>query len=706
MTSYPSAYRPIRRLTLVLAVLVGAVYFAVARYWGDGGHAAPPQADSLLFLQYARAWGDGRPYQFQPGDPPSTGSTSHLYPALLGLLYAAGARGDALSTAALLLNAVLFVLYVGLVWSAARRLAVSAAPLAALLTVTSGQTAYTFFSQSEMGLFMVVSLGALAAALSRRRAVSAGLLFAAPWCRPEGALLAAGFAAAGVLAMLQCGMSGGRRGGGGRRSGLLVAGCFGLAGAALVAAFNHRLTGNWGFHSTAGKGYFAMYPPGEVLRAWGRDLAALVRDVVLGLGQNGRPFYTVPVLGAALGLAGLIGRRRVSARLLPVEAAWWGAGLGAVVLVAVSGWAGLQFDRYLAWLLPVWLIYIASGVRVIGRRVWGAAAGRGIERALGVGLVCWQVVGAVWFAAAYSRNCMETMETVRFVQKAGRTVLPPGARVGMRAMSGFSYYLPDQRVMNVSGVTSPRFAHAAYNAAAFAGVLRKTPAADRPTHWLLLPADAAAMPFRPFMGRQIMAQTPVYGIAWTLAVYEASWEKLDAGREPLAPEALRAVRGLSPADVLDVADPADEARAAYRQTPRVSGSRTYPAMGEGEIGGVRLADGGRLVMGAETFRVRAIPGRRVVAVLRTARRAEAAVLVPGEGIVYQDVEFATPLALNLEVNGRPAGTASIDFPRRPDGSRAEWTETLITIPADLIMGEDIELTVGGDHFSFGWWFYQ
>ena len=158
-------------LILCAGFFVCVLFSTIGRYYGPGGQVAPPQHDSLMYQQYARSMAQGHPFRYNPGDPPSTGSTSYLYPPLLALLYLAGAHGDALPTAGFVLASVFYLIFLLLFWKACRLIAPDAAPLAAWLCVLSGHTAVAALGQSDMGLFMVLSTGAVVAVLAGRPVV-------------------------------------------------------------------------------------------------------------------------------------------------------------------------------------------------------------------------------------------------------------------------------------------------------------------------------------------------------------------------------------------------------------------------------------------------------------------------------------------------------------------------------------------------------
>ena len=49
-----------------------------------------PLDDTYIHFQYARQWAAGEPLRYFPGDPPSSGGTSLLYPILLAAGYRLG----------------------------------------------------------------------------------------------------------------------------------------------------------------------------------------------------------------------------------------------------------------------------------------------------------------------------------------------------------------------------------------------------------------------------------------------------------------------------------------------------------------------------------------------------------------------------------------------------------------------------------------
>src|SRR5437867_12671039 len=72
------------RLALPLLVLAVVVAFLFAMLASTGGRFVPQVVDLYVVCQYARAMAEGHPFRYNPGESPSTGSTSLLYTAWLG----------------------------------------------------------------------------------------------------------------------------------------------------------------------------------------------------------------------------------------------------------------------------------------------------------------------------------------------------------------------------------------------------------------------------------------------------------------------------------------------------------------------------------------------------------------------------------------------------------------------------------------------
>src|SRR4051812_49957427 len=94
---------PFLPLVLVTGLLARS---SIAAVLAKLGHPGAALEDAYIHFQYARAIAEGHPLRFQAGEPISTGATSFLWPALLALPYAIGARGESILWVAWLLSFV------------------------------------------------------------------------------------------------------------------------------------------------------------------------------------------------------------------------------------------------------------------------------------------------------------------------------------------------------------------------------------------------------------------------------------------------------------------------------------------------------------------------------------------------------------------------------------------------------------------------
>ena len=674
-------------LGMSVTVLVLAFFLFFAASASPKGPAMPPQPDTLIFLQYARAIAEGHPYCYIPGDAPTTASTSHLYPFLLAVPYALGAHGEALYVFSLLFNIVFLLMIVALVWVIARRLTPETAGYAVFLTALSGPLTYTVLQQSDIGIFTVLMLAYFAALLYERHKTAALFLMLTVWCRPEGFVVAAATLGYGVVACWQP-----------QRRRMAMLGLWGCANVAGVLLLNKLLTGAFLFQSLSGKGYFAQFPFVGAVNRTILDGGALTADFLLGLGRPDRLLYTLPLVGGLLVLAGLIGRLiRTEDRTTTADGCWTLGALGALGMIASGGWQGFNHDRHIAWLFPFFAIYTAAGIQLIKR----ALPHRPVWHLAGLIVLLYQAATLPFFAIENAKILQGTASRMEVISEA-QQMLPPEKSIIVSAFGGACYLMPGRHFVCVGGYGSPQLVAWRDNRTNIE-ILRRHPEL-RGDYWLIERRDIADIQLCSFfVGRQVIAEKTCFPSVNVMALYEADWSSLAAPRTPLATNAVAAVQGWRQVDELDVGYVADEKSHAYETFTRLPNLRLPVFAVMRNIGDYKITEAARLVLGADTFRIHAAPGRDLRIVMRTSAN------LTGNTVTWFDIpcdstdaKFGPDFRLHVDVDGMDAGTNTVTI----STNETVWSEVVLDVPGAAICRPDPEITISGDHIAAYYWFYQ
>jgi hypothetical protein len=644
---------------LILGLAVGLLFVGLLLA-STNGHFVPPVVDLYVVCQYAKAMAEGHAFHYNAGEAASTGATSLLHTTILALGHASGARGEGLVAFAVVLGLLFFLTTIGLVRRIGNALGgPETGALAGALVALNGPVAWGFMYGSDIALFML--LGAL-------------LLRGARTARER------------VVALLPA-----------------------IAGGA-VLAIQRVMTGSWLGTSVADKSLFANYGFADSLGLSAQYAVDVLRGLLLGFysseaslgfSRGFAPFYFPPLSLLLLMLCAARaqgpGQRAVRAWLAIVAIVW--------AMVIPNVFMGVHFNRYLMWAFPGLLGLTAAGIHLLARFVAQGDAGfeRSLFRSIAAVALGLGALSTVRFAALYADAAGEVwrrdVATAAWIAKN----LPPG--IAMANIATSVEYLTGHRNLNLHGVTSPSFfgnRTAEREAGTFESIGR-LPEAERPPYLISSVATQEGSPFL----RKLAPGPPLFqstSLSDELQVLRLDYELVGRNARLFSAVALRVVSGLKEVDRLNVCDSQDEEAHGYRYSSQLGNVAlhgtvridSYPS-GPSEADTKAVADAGRMILGYESFRVKASPGRDLVLVMRTAGSAQVAVRrAAGSGMFELEVPEAGIL---VTADGLPAGRMGF----RPEPG---WNEAVFRIPARLVAGGETTLVLQGRYTSFFYWFFQ
>jgi hypothetical protein len=701
----PAAERGLARsATSVLGLLAAAVTLSYLGFMlaATSGHAVPQVVDLYVVCQYARSFAEGHPFAYNAGEPASTGSTSLLYTAFLGLAHAVGFRREGLVAFAIATGAVFYVVSVLLARRIGARLGDERAGfLAGALVALGGPVVWGFLYGSDIGLFMLLTLWLLDRLLAAwtdgpwSGVAAAGVLLAL--ARPEGLVIGVLLGAASYL----------RPWPPARGRARLLPWLPALAGL-LVLALYRVLTGLWLGTSIADKSLFANYGLADGLAQAAEYAVNVIRGLLLGFypeetpvgfARGWAPFY-FPPLALVFVLLALV--RPPDALRVPLLV-WTGIAVAVAAFVVPNMFMGVHFNRYLMWTFPALLCLAAVGLREAARLF--APGDPGLERSLfhaGAGLfVVLGLLSTVRMGALYGDMAGDVYR--RDVATAEWIVrnLPRG--VPMANIATSLEYLTGHRNLNLHGVTSPAFFgnRTAEREAGVFEALGRLPAADRPAYLI----TSVSVQEGSEIMKELVAGPPLYqsnSFSDELLVYRMRYDLVGKNGRLFLPETLEALRGLTEVDRLNVCDSRDEAEHGYRFSShlgnlRLHGAVRIDAYPVGDSGREVVADAGRPILGRESFRVRTRKDHDLTVVMRTTASVKAATMRAAGAGVH---EIAVPEAgIVVTAGGRPS--ARLAYKPRPG-----WNEFVFRIPGSVLDEGETSLVLSGRYAPFHYWFFQ
>lgn len=183
-----------RILFAVTCIWVAAIFlvYLSASVSGGQGDVLMPLDDTYIHFQYARQLAVGQPYQYNPGQPPTSGATSFLYPFVLAAGYTVGFHDLALGLWAMIVGALSLLASMLAVYRIAGLLEApwQLVALAAFTFSLTGSFTWHFFSGMETPLMIALTLWTVVALLSNQPRWFAVMAVLLALIRPEGSIMA------------------------------------------------------------------------------------------------------------------------------------------------------------------------------------------------------------------------------------------------------------------------------------------------------------------------------------------------------------------------------------------------------------------------------------------------------------------------------------------------------------------------------------
>ncbi|MGA9349049.1 MAG: hypothetical protein WBW48_09630 [Anaerolineae bacterium] len=645
-------------LLIVLVGVVSSMYIVTAFTTADGRPVAPLD-DAYITYQYARQIARGHPYQYNDGDPPTTGMTSPLFGFLLAGVYLLGFTGERLVAFAVGTGVISLGLIAWLTYRLASHLTTETgwALIAAVLILLSGPVQWGCFNGMETGLFTVLTLAALDAFLAGRIAWCALWLGLAGLTRPEGliligliwvATLTEGLLKSRVVRWKQMGL-------------LSVAVGVGL----VPLLINWTLTGTTAAAGLQAKSWWFSVPryPEDLVRFTLTSFRKIIMVRFLGWESPERWFLPPGLfLLAVLGWISLGMRRRWTA--LAVTIFWFLVGTLSTATLITATW---HLGRYQVPFVPLVIALAVCGLAFFSsraRQLWPRVL-LGLAVLL---LLIFSVYGSLSFVRSY-RSAVGTMvrqqlAVVEWLQEN----LPPDARVGVHDI-GSLRYLGQRATYDLIGLTTADAAIAwRHGAGSVFELMEHSPM--RPEYFAIYP-DIFFIPYLAatdlFAEELFRVEVPDYSGVTSAGpaqgVWQADWHLAGSGEQFYQPDVRERTAGFKLVDMLDVADLDDEAAHGLEwwHDARPSGwptevwQLTYRDLPEREV-----LDGGRLVTGGISFEVATRTGEPLQIVARLHAQEAGAVRV--------------------EVDGRDMGRWAYS------SAPGQWLETVFWVPVEAITG--------------------
>jgi len=668
-------------------------------FYYTSGHLSAPLDDTFIFLQYTWQYLHGHPLQYNTGDPPTTGTTSLIYPFFLIPGFLLGFDKITILYYTFSLGVIFLIISGWLVFKIGKKLVnYQIGVLMSLLFLFNGPIIWVYLSGMDAGLFTTTILVVMYSLLLEldsveqkyKRTIWASSLMTL--ARPEGFILS--LTIFGSIFLLKKV----------KNYSFLIPIGLGVGQIGLNYIFNDTLSANTmtaksvltkpnvnflDMVATAGKYY--VYILKDIFSGFNGEFSILMET------NEGRQvsIYFAPfsLIFFLFGVFFLILRERSKFGII-ISICFF-LGTLAVATALPFKW---HWHRYLIPYYSIFLIFTLLGVYhfsdLIGRIP--SLAPKYVFYGLVSFLLSFVFCGTIYFGAAYGKNCKDIYFQQMTLGKWIDENLPKEAIIALNDLGALKY-LGDRYVIDLLGLGTKGMARSWVNGAGSVyEYLEDLEARYYPQYFIIYPNwfvfDRLGM-LEEEIAQFRLLQPTIAGSGAPMVVYKINWEFAHSGDEIQSTNILRQLNGYKLVDRVDVANVADELRHKYKfweSEPGMYYGMNYqdqalklPCLEEPTK---VVIDAGRMITAGEQMIIDTEPGKELKIIKRT--------------------EAFTPL--EVYINEKLIGVWTHQT------TENNWSETVYTVSASQITSDKTrvrleiyrELKHHYTCFSAHYWFYQ
>ncbi len=692
---------------LIFSISAGYLFFYVKMmlYYCEGNLSLPLD-DSFIFFQYASNLSDGHFLKYNIEDPATTGITSLIWQILLSFGFVLGFSGMKIIYWSLFLSFIvlvasgLFAFFIG-----KRLFSPVVGTIASLLVILNGPFIWSCFSGMDTGLFGMMIIAAFWGFIvgQEKKNLVLFTLFASLMSisRPEGFIFSC-FAFFLILfnqaiepknekfPFFQIPFV----------AIPVVVGCFQLF-------LNLVLTGSINFNTMVAKsiltrGDFSFF---DSMATTIRYSFFLIKEVFAGFAGD-----YIQVLNANSGYVAVylppfalfffiilvfpnLVKEITSRRFGPYSLAclWFFVG---ILTTSATRPANDHWHRYVTPYYPLFLIMTVGGIYQLASSFTLNQKETHFFIGISSFFVFFSFLTSLYFAVAYGKNCKDIYLQQITLGKWVSENIPVNSAIALND-AGAIKYISQRYCIDLVGLCYPKIVRSSTHCADGNGAIYEflEKLKRKPDYFIIYPSWFGFGNY--VLGSEIgqfglFEPTMAGAGSDPMRVYKANFLAINSGDTIKLSSTKERVSGKTMVDSIDTADIENEKKHSYRSWSAELGlpKRTFAiyASYADEPANI-VADGGRVITGGESFKIKSTPGKELVIITRA----------------------TSPFSIGVYIDGKPAA-----WWKNTSGSSETslWHEPLITISGNFITSADTEVKfeVVDKHkmsyFTTYYWFYQ